>query len=95
MINISLSIDLLKNNFKNVFCKAVTLSKHKAAEFEVYRGSSTLISFDFSLSFTGRDHAGLETSIGLFGCVASLRIYDCRHWDYENNKWVEYPDAAK
>jgi len=44
--------------------------------------------FDFDLMFNkNTDHAGVKFNLTIFGFNISFMIYDCRHWDYENNKW--------
>lgn len=45
--------------------------------------------FDFDLMFNKHtDHAGFKFNLTLFGFNLSFIIYDCRHWDDENNNWL-------
>jgi hypothetical protein len=44
----------------------------------------------FSLAFSRKcDHAGFALDISLPFICFDFEIYDCRHWDYDNNKY--YP----
>ncbi len=36
------------------------------------------------------DHAGLTLNLEVLWFMFNFTIYDVRHWDDENNKWVEY-----
>ncbi len=53
--------------------------------------TAELIKFKFS--FTSRqDHAGPEIELGLLGLNFHAMVYDKRHWDHDNNCWVETKD---
>lgn len=39
---------------------------------------------------TERDHAGFTFSISLLGLSIEYHRYDTRHWDHNNDKWIEY-----
>jgi hypothetical protein len=62
---------------------------HKAWELEHSYMSTMLADLDISLT-TGRDHAGLNITIGLLGYGIHFSIYDTRHWNYDLNRWVAY-----
>ena len=75
--------------FKNLGCIFGRLTRHKSWELEhtVYDGTL----FDFNFEWTRRgDHAGLEIVLGVLTYGIRFRIYDHRHWDYENNRWAVY-----
>jgi hypothetical protein len=36
------------------------------------------------------DHAGICLEISMLGLTIAFRIYDNRHWDYENDRWENY-----
>lgn len=75
--------------FKNIKESSVRLWANKAAEVQLYVDTYTLLEFD--LKWTHKcDHAGLHLSIGLFGIMFSISIYDTRHWNYKLDKWVSY-----
>jgi hypothetical protein len=79
-----------KENFKNLFNWSKPVSKNKVIEIELTRYSYDLVSFSLNTNTSGEDHAGPEILISLLGYTASIKIYDTRHWDYENKKWTEY-----
>jgi hypothetical protein len=63
------------------------LFSHKYIEYELMK-DNYLIKFELDFSFQGKDHAGLDFCLGLFGYVFRVNIYDNRHWDYEKNEWI-------
>jgi hypothetical protein len=76
-----------KNVFKNYFCLNRQLTTNKFLEFEAIKSSQTLFEVEADLRITGKDHAGVFISIYILGYGVGFRIYDHRHWDYENNTW--------
>ena len=75
----------------------MTLSKnifgHKYLELEVLnlRIQDAACWFEFHIGLsTQRDHAGFEIYGSILGFWARFHIYDNRHWDYENKKWMKY-----
>lgn len=75
------------NNFKNLFSRYCRLWGNKYFEFEILRDNYYLLEAEFSWT-TKRDHAGIKATFGIFGYIISGNIYDSRHWDYENNRWL-------
>jgi hypothetical protein len=80
-----------KNDFRNIWDKSGIIFKYKAWEVQLYKNSDSIIGLGFKLSFRGRDHAGLQINLGLFGYRFDMMIYDTRHWDYKNDMWAVYP----
>lgn len=80
-----------KENFKNLACFSGKITTNKAWEFEVCRYAYDIAKFSFAWSFR-KDHAGPELELCLLGYSASIKIYDTRHWDRENNCWEIYAD---
>jgi hypothetical protein len=65
-----------------------SLSKNKAVEIEFTNAGNVL---GLSVVITTKcDHPGLRAVISLFGYDASFHFYDGRHWDYENDCYVDY-----
>ena len=61
--------------------------KNKYWEVQTMKSCELLrIEFDWTVQ---QDHAGLGLELALFGYQIDFRLYDCRHWDYENNCWME------
>lgn len=91
MINIDIDICLTSDDasrFRSIRAGGRQLTKNKCFEYEVYK-STTLFGFTLSIT-TKKDHAGLDIGASLLGYTARACIYDARHWDEENNKWIEY-----
>jgi hypothetical protein len=82
-------------DYYNLFLYHGKLSTNKHWEFEGYKDSRKVIGMEISLSWRGRDHAGLEVGLCLLGRDIALRVYDTRHWDYEKNTWVKHEDDLK
>lgn len=87
-LHISIANPWAKYNFSNLFNRSGILSKHKAWEFEVYRHAYDILKMTFTWS-ARTDHAGPSITLGLFGYVAQLQIYDTRHWDDKRGCWEE------
>ena len=91
MITLSLS---LSNPFSNIYSVVYVYDKtgktwnpHKFWNLSICKGSSIIgFTFDFT---TRQDHAGFSLEIELFGWSIEYRVYDNRHWDYENGCWEE------
>jgi hypothetical protein len=97
MIDLSLHISnpWYTENFKNIFNWSKIVWAHKVVEFEILRYSHDLLAVAIGLAMAGRDHAGPRIDIALFGYSVSLKMYDTRHWNYENNQWVEDDETAR
>lgn len=82
-----------KSNFKNLFCWSKRITTNKAVEVEVCRYNFFWLTLSIETYFSGGDHAGPELEFGLFGYSVSLKMYDIRHWDYENQTWEKYDES--
>jgi hypothetical protein len=91
MINFRLEIrnPWSKDRFKNLGSISGRISKNKAWELEHTFYDGMLLDFDFNFT-TRKDHAGLDIVLGLLTYGIHFQIYDTRHWDYENQKWVDH-----
>lgn len=77
-----------RSKFDNIFCKWYQLTKNKNLEIELLK-DSYLFRFEVSFYPHGRDHGGLQIGLSLFNYELSINFYDSRHWDYENDCWLE------
>ena len=87
MIHLSfgLSNPFSKRRFDLVYDKAVSLSKNKHIEFNVYRDRCIVSG---SIRFTTRaDHAGLALDFSLFPWNVEFVFYDSRHWVEAAGTW--------
>jgi hypothetical protein len=88
MIDAHFEFSLPNRKWKTLFEKSgKTPFPHKFWELNVYR-DNVILGFRFQFS-TQTDHAGLFTSITLFRFTIDFEFYDCRHWDDEENCWVD------
>lgn len=73
--------------FQNIKCwQGSTPIKNKYWEVQIIKNDNL---FRFEFSFTIReDHAGPNLELGLLGYEIHFTIYDNRHWDYEQGRWV-------
>lgn len=73
--------------------KSRRLSKNKSFEWQIAQWEmNNLFDFDLNLIWWGRDHAGPELMIEVFGLMVCIKIYDYRHWAYIANTWEEYEE---
>jgi hypothetical protein len=53
--------------------------------------SIQILFFDFDIIWSKKtDHAGFNLNFTIFWLFFSVSIYDCRHWNYETEKWYVY-----
>jgi hypothetical protein len=77
---------------KTVAKKIVQVLKYleyKQKSCEITYDSQILFNLEFQIKFSGDDHAGPFFEISVLGLTIRMSIYDCRHWDYELNKWQD------
>jgi len=90
MINLNFSIDNpFSERFNIVAASSGVITKHKAWEANIYC-TANIVKLTLTYSIK-QDHAGLVIEFGLFGYEFEFRIYDTRHWDYENKCWENPP----
>ena len=87
LFNLQTQIYLPFEHFKNLGCVHGRINANKAWELEHTYYSGSLLDVDISFSVR-EDHAGLDFTVGLLGYGVSFRIYDTRHWSYENNCFI-------
>jgi hypothetical protein len=90
---LSLAINLrnpYSQQFKNLWSKMWGVNSHKYIELEVYRDSS-LLSINFSWTIR-QSHAGLDIELGLLGYCVHFNLYDNRHWNYTEGRWMRYSE---
>ena len=81
---------------KDYVCYDRKLTEHKSFELQISRWSPDLIlNFNIDTQWYGRDHGGIEFSIELFGYYFAAKIYDDRHWDYEEHCWEKYENYGQ
>jgi hypothetical protein len=79
---------------KDYYWKDVKLSENKNFEIQISRFErSHLMDVAVDLRWWGQDHAGPELDINILGYMFNMKIYDSRHWNYENNRWQTDAEA--
>lgn len=79
-----------RGNFADKWNKTWRITAHKAFEAQWFKYGYDYLGFRVDTAWRGRDHAGPEFELVLFGHTLSLRLYDSRHWDYDNRCWLVY-----
>lgn len=79
-------------DFVSWFSRDWTVSKNKMLELQLYKYSYDLFSTDLNLCWWGRDHAGPEFELNVFGVNFRIALTDRRHWNMAANTWENYDD---
>ncbi len=74
-------------NFATIFSRSGSFARYKCWEFEIIRYSYDLVELSFMVK-THQDHSGVSLALGLLGYTANITVYDNRHWDCGNKKWI-------
>jgi hypothetical protein len=71
------------------FYKNVKLSKYKNFEIQIGNWSElpTFCNLELDTAWDGSDHAGPSFELTILWFYVMFKLYDCRHWDYDNNTW--------
>ena len=79
----------------NSRCKVFKISKNKYIEIQLDlfpENDWKLFNIEISQSLKG-DHAGFRFEISCYYFFYfSFIVYDCRHWNWEKDRWEEYND---
>jgi len=93
----------LKNPFKRArieqkdyieYDRKITTNKSVEVQFSRWEAYN-IFEFSFDTIWFGQDHGGIGFDIEVLGYYFSAKIYDIRHWDYENHCWEEYEEEEK
>jgi len=81
------------NRFERIkFWTGKTFIKNKYWEFQIDKVPE-LFHLELSLT-TKEDHAGFNIEFALLGYEVRFTVYDCRHWDYINERWEDNVNAS-
>lgn len=64
--------------------------KNKSWEIQIDK-CSDIIGFELRIT-TRQSHAGIFLSFGLLGYDVIFQVYDNRHWNYEEGRWMRYSE---
>jgi len=79
-----------KGRFKPVWVRDGLITKHKAWESQISVYAYDLFCFVLDLNWRGKDHAGPEIALSIFGVNLAFKVYDIRHWDEETSTWKNH-----
>lgn len=65
------------------------LPYERSIEIDYGEINDTLLTTELDTSFSGRDHAGPEIELSIFGYGARIMIPKSRHWNYRKNCWLD------
>jgi hypothetical protein len=77
-------------NYDLDWCKAGSFFKlpNKYWELQISLFENNPDIFNFVLNWSRKcDHAGFEFRVEILPFYFSFKIYDNRHWDFENDNW--------
>lgn len=99
MINFSFHLNwpLFKNNYdwcKDYFYKSWRVTKHKSLEIQLSKAGDTLVGTAFRWD-THCDHAGVMFELNLLRHFFIINLYDNRHWNDEENRYVNYDNPEE
>ncbi len=80
--------------FANIKCwMGETFVKHKYWEIQVIKNDNLLrVEFEWTVK---QDHAGVNLELGLLGFEIHATIYDNRHWNTDENRWMTYDENGE
>lgn len=79
------------DRFKNIkVWMGETPIKNKYWEVQVIKNDN-LFRLEFEVT-TQQDHAGCNLELGLLGYEIHFTIYDNRHWNHEESRWMIYTE---
>ena len=88
---------ILKNKLMNwTYCGFKKLSENKGLEVQLTLKKGFAQWLNIALEERKKcDHAGVEFRIELLkSFYFHIQIYDFRHWDYENDKYMDHGDMS-
>ena len=93
MIRTSISIDnpwfKEKNNeFLDIHTVEKQLTENKYYCFQVSKYNDVLLKLLVDSRWRNRDHGGVELEFTLLGYTSNMKLYDRRHWNYDEGRWM-------
>ena len=70
------------------FCRGYKITKNKYFEIQFGHWSSLQEIFNFEFHIRTRsDHGGATFDLTILWFYFMIKLYDRRHWDYDNHMW--------
>lgn len=87
-----------RDDFENqdYYCKDVKLTQHKNFEIQISRFKpARILDIGIDLRWCGQDHQGPGLDLNLFGYMFNVKIYDSRHWKYDEHRWMTVQETEE
>lgn len=83
--------------WKDLFQGSWHITNNKVFEFRTDFYTYDWFEFGLNTRWRGEDHAGVRLDLRVFGLGLHLGVSDQRHWNYDENRWVDYtnPEEVK
>lgn len=95
------SLTIINPSFKEKESKFISLqeytkniSKNKAYEFQTSYYNRYWFAATIDLQWYGEDHAGPELELCILGYTFRCKLYDKRHWNYDEGRWMTEEEQA-
>lgn len=79
-----------KRPWKDLFQGEWSVSKNKTFELMLDYYTYDLCELGFDTRWRGQDHAGPQFELRILGLGMRVAIRDNRHWNYDEDRWVNY-----
>lgn len=87
LINLNVNWPPWWERYRSLWFKSgQTWFRHKLWEIHAIEHWN-LFRFEFQIT-SEQDHAGVNLELGLLGYEIHFTVYDDRHWDYEEDTWI-------
>ena len=85
--NINLRNPWWAERFENIWNTSGSIPiKHKYYEVQIIKNDNLFrVEFGFTIK---EDHAGVNLEFGILGYEIHFTIYDHRHWNYKEDRWM-------
>lgn len=74
--------------------KTWRVTKNKSLEVQLSKAGNGLVGLSFRWD-TRCDHAGLMIDLNLFRHFFIINLYDNRHWNHDENRYVNYDNPEE
>ena len=80
---------------KDYVCKDWKLSENKSFELQItkWNSMSEFFTFELDTCWFGMDHAGPEIHVSVLGYAFIAKLYDHRHWNWEEGRFQTLEEA--
>lgn len=84
-----------KNPWKDLFQDEWLFTKNKWFSFRLDYYTYDWFEFSLDTRWRGDDHAGPKIELRFLGLGVHIGIRDNRHWNYDENCWVDYDNPKE